>query len=137
VTLHPFLDEKSHHLIGEKELEMMKETAILLNVSRGSVVDEVALVKALKEGKIGGAGLDVYENEPKMADGNVYMCFFTYMLICVCLGLKELKNVVVVPHIGSASVETRYMMGELAVNSIIARAKGEKLVNCVNPEALE
>jgi len=117
VTLHPFLDTASNHLIGEPQLKMMKPTAFLLNASRGPVVDEKALVKALQNKVIAGAGLDVYEKEPEFEPE-----------------LAQLDNVVIVPHIGSATIETRTAMGNLAANNIIARLKGEKLLSCVNPE---
>lgn len=101
VTLHPFLDEKSNHMIAEPQLKMMKKTSYLINVSRGPVIDEKALVKALKEvssisfdidskGWIAGAGLDVYEKEPEFEPE-----------------LAKLDSVVMVPHIGSATIETR------------------------------
>lgn len=117
ITLHPFLDASSHHMIDEPQLKMMKKNAIILNAARGPVINEKALVKALKEGWIGGAGLDVYENEPAMEPG-----------------LAECHNAVIVPHIGSASIETRTAMGMLAVNNILARIRNEPLPSCVNPE---
>lgn len=120
VSLHPFLDEKSHHMIDEPQLKMMKKNAIIINASRGPVINEKALVKALKENWIAGAGLDVYENEPKMEEG-----------------LAECKNAVIVPHIGSATIETRTQMGMLAVNNILALLRGEPLISCVNPEVLK
>lgn len=120
VTLHPFLDASSHHMIDEPQLRMMKKNAIILNAARGPVIHEKALVQALKEGWIGGAGLDVYENEPAMEPG-----------------LAECKNAVIVPHIGSASIETRTAMGMLAVNNILARIRGQPLPSCVNPEVLQ
>ncbi|MFX1521536.1 MAG: 2-hydroxyacid dehydrogenase [Promethearchaeota archaeon] len=117
VTLHvPLLPETTHY-IGAKELEMMKETAYLINASRGPVVDEKALVKALKEKKIAGAGLDVFEMEPK-AEPELY----------------EMNNVVLVPHIASASIETRTKMATMAAENVIAGVKGLKPPNCVNPE---
>eukprot|EP00698_Gefionella_okellyi_P004375 TRINITY_DN14045_c0_g1_i1.p1 TRINITY_DN14045_c0_g1~~TRINITY_DN14045_c0_g1_i1.p1 ORF type:complete len:328 (+),score=64.44 TRINITY_DN14045_c0_g1_i1:125-1108(+) len=119
VTLHPFLDSASTHLIGEAELRSMKPTSYLLNASRGPVMDEAALVRACKEGWIAGAGLDVFEREPKMAPG-----------------LAELPNVVIVPHIGSATIETRDAMGNLAVDNVVARLKGTALPSCVNPKVL-
>lgn len=117
VTLHPFLDASSHHMIDEPQLRIMKKNAVILNAARGPVIHEKALVKALKEGWIGGAGLDVYEHEPAMEPG-----------------LAECKNAVIVPHIGSASIETRTAMGMLAVNNILARIRGQPLPSCVNPE---
>jgi lactate dehydrogenase-like 2-hydroxyacid dehydrogenase len=120
VTLHPFLDNASNHLIGEAQLKMMKPTSFLINASRGPVVDEKALVKALKAKVIAGAALDVYEREPEFEPE-----------------LAQLDNVVMVPHIGSATIETRNAMGSLAANNIVARLKGEKLLSCVNPEVLQ
>jgi len=117
ITLHPFLDEKSNHMISEPQLKMMKKTCILLNVARGQVIDEKALVKALKEKWIGGVGLDVYENEPAFEPE-----------------LAQFDNVVMVPHIGSATIDTRNEMGMLAAKNIVARIRGEKMPSCVNPE---
>lgn len=119
ISLHPFLDEKSTHLIGERELGMMKKTAYLINASRGPVVDEAALVRACKEGRIAGAGLDVFEREPDLAPG-----------------LVDLPNVVIVPHIGSATIETRDAMGNLAVDNVLARLRGQPLPACVNPQVI-
>jgi lactate dehydrogenase-like 2-hydroxyacid dehydrogenase len=96
----------------------MKPSAILINTSRGPVVDEKALVRALREGLIWGAGLDVYEDEPEMAPG-----------------LKDLKNVVLCPHIASATYETRTKMGLMAAENILAALRGEIPPNCLNPEA--
>jgi len=117
VTLHPFLDAKSTHMISEPQLKLMKKTAYLLNVSRGAVIDEKALVKALQNKWIAGAALDVFENEPAVEPE-----------------LTKMDNVVMVPHIGSATIETRNEMGMLAAKNIIARLRGEKLPSCVNPE---
>ena len=117
VTLHVPLIPETKHYIGAKELEMMKETAYLINASRGPVVDEKALVKALQEKKIAGAGLDVFEMEPK-AESELY----------------EMNNVVLAPHIASASIETRTKMATMAAENVIAGVKGLKPPNCVNPE---
>lgn len=119
ISLHPFLDEKTTHMIDERELKMMKDTAILVNASRGPVINENMLVKALKEGWIAGAALDVYEREPEMEEG-----------------LAELDNAVLAPHLGSASIETRTAMGIMAADNIIAVLKGEKAPTCLNPEVL-
>lgn len=116
VTLHPFLDKGSRHLIDDRELKMMKRTAYLINTSRGPVVNEKALVKALKEGTIAGAGLDVYEREPEMEPE-----------------LGRLANVVVLPHIASATIETRTAMGMIVVRNTLAVLRGEKPPTCVNP----
>lgn len=117
VSIHTPLLPATLHLIGEKELDLMKESAILINTSRGPVVDEAALVKALQTGKIWGAGLDVYEFEPEFTQG-----------------LLELDNAVVCPHIASATIDTRTKMGIIAVTNILAAMKGELPPNCLNPE---
>jgi lactate dehydrogenase-like 2-hydroxyacid dehydrogenase len=119
LSLHVPLLPSTRHYIGEKELGLMKKTAILINTSRGPVVDEKALAKALKNGVIWGAGLDVFENEPEVDNE-----------------LLELENVVLVPHIGSATIETRTNMGVLAARNIINVLSGEKPLTCVNPEVL-
>ncbi|TSC56279.1 MAG: lactate dehydrogenase-like oxidoreductase [Parcubacteria group bacterium Greene0714_21] len=103
VSLHVPLLPGTRHLIGEKELRLMKPTAYLVNTARGAIVDEKALVKALKEQWIAGAALDVFENEPKLAPG-----------------LAKLQNVILTPHIASATKETREKMAELAAQNIIA-----------------
>jgi glyoxylate reductase len=117
ITLHCPLTKETHHLIGGKELEMMKPTAILINTSRGPVVDERALVSALKKGKIAGAGLDVYEREPRLSPG-----------------ITRLDNVVLLPHIGSATNDTRGQMTVVAVKNAIAMLRGQRPPNIVNPE---
>ncbi|HVV91250.1 MAG TPA: D-glycerate dehydrogenase [Solirubrobacterales bacterium] len=108
VSLHAPLTPATRHLIGARELGLMKPTATLVNTARGAVVDEEALVEALREGRIAGAGLDVYEHEPDVHPG-----------------LLELENVVLTPHIGSATIETRATMAELAARNAIAIARGE------------
>jgi len=120
VTLHPFLDKKSTHMISEPQLKMMKKTAFLINVSRGAVIDEKALVKALENKWIAGVALDVFENEPAVEPE-----------------LTKMDNVVMVPHIGSATIDTRNEMGMLAAKNIIARLKGEKLPSCINNEVFK
>ncbi len=101
VTLHVPLTDETHHLIGERELSLMKPTAYLVNTSRGPVVDEAALARALAEGRIAGAALDVYEHEPEVTPA-----------------LLELDNVVLVPHLGSATQEAREAMGMLCVEAL-------------------
>ncbi len=108
ISLHTPLTPETRHLIGARELGLMKPTATLVNTARGAVVDEAALAEALRDGRIAGAGLDVFEDEP-----NVHP------------GLLEQENVVLVPHIGSATVETRAAMAELAARNAIAVARGE------------
>jgi len=120
ITLHPALSEETHHLIGERELSLMKPTAFLVNTSRGPIIDEKALVKALQEGRIAGAGLDVYENEPDLAPG-----------------LMECENVVLLPHLGSASRETRNKMATMAAMNALSLLKKEKALNTVNPEVYD
>jgi len=118
VSLHVPLSQSTRHLIGKRELDMMKPTAILINVSRGEVIDEAALVEALRKGRIASAGLDVFENEPKLAPG-----------------LVGLANVVLAPHIGSASVETREKMTQMAVKNLVDGLEGRRPLHLVNPEA--
>ena len=120
ITLHPALSKETHHLIGERELSLMKPTAFLVNTSRGPIIDEKALVKALQEGRIAGAGLDVYENEPDLAPG-----------------LMECENVVLLPHLGSASRETRNKMATMAAMNALSLLKKEKAPNTVNPEVYD
>ncbi len=114
VSIHVPLLPETKHLIGEKQFKLMKKTAYLINTSRGPVVDEVALVEALKTGEIRGAGLDVYENEPKAAPG-----------------LVELPNTVLTPHTASATIETRSKMSEMAADNIIATLEGKTPPNLV------
>ena len=111
---------ETHHLISEKQLKMMKKTAVLINTSRGPVVDEKALIKALKEKCIFGAGLDVYENEPNIPEK-----------------LKKLYNVILMPHSASATFSSRSGMAVLAAKNMIAGLKGEKPPNCINPELFD
>jgi len=118
VTLHTPLTPKTRHLIDADRLAKMKRTAVLVNASRGPVVDEAALVEALRAGRIFAAGLDVFEREPE-----------------VYPGLLELANVVIIPHLGSATVETRTAMGLLAAENLIAALEGRRPPNLVNPEA--
>jgi glyoxylate reductase len=116
VSVHVPLMDSTKHLINADRLKMMKPTAYLVNTSRGPVVDEVALVEALKSGTIKGAGLDVGETEPKWAEG-----------------LKELDNVVLTPHIASATIEARSAMGELAAENIIEVLNGRPAKTPVKP----
>ena len=115
VSVHAPLTDETRHLIGEKELERMKDTSVLVNTSRGPVVDEAALAEALAEGRIFAAGLDVYEEEPKVHPR-----------------LLELENVVLAPHIGSASIETRDKMAALAAENLVAVLRGEEPKTPVN-----
>lgn len=119
LTLHVPLLPETHHYIGAQELGRMKPTAILINASRGPVVDEKALVEALSEHRIWGAALDVFEDEPKLAPG-----------------LVDLPNVVIVPHIASATEETRLQMGEIVSRNVLAVLSGKQPDSCINAEAL-
>lgn len=114
VSIHTPLTEETQHLIGKSELEVMKSGAVLVNTSRGPVVDESALADALENGGIFAAGLDVYEEEPKVHPK-----------------LLKLENVVLVPHIGSASIETRDKMAMLAARNLRAVLDGEEPRNPV------
>ncbi|RLE60442.1 MAG: D-glycerate dehydrogenase [Thermoprotei archaeon] len=120
VSLHVPLLKSTYHLIGEKELKMMKKTAYLINTARGPVVDTEALVKALKEGWIAGAALDVFEQEP-LPSGHP---------------LTKLENVILTPHIASATIEARQRMAELAAKNLVAVLKGEMPPALVNKEVL-
>ncbi|MFC3606373.1 2-hydroxyacid dehydrogenase [Stutzerimonas tarimensis] len=111
------LNANTRHLIGERELQLMKPSAILVNVSRGPVVDEQALIAALEQGRIRGAGLDVYEREPLSASP-----------------LFSLPNALTLPHIGSATDETRLAMADRAVENMIAALEGHRPRDLVNPE---
>ncbi len=115
VSIHVPLKSDTEHLIGKREFDLMKPHSILINTARGPIVDEQALVDALKENKIWGAGLDVYEEEPKVHPG-----------------LIDLPNTVLLPHIGSATFETRTKMGLMAVENLIAFFEGEQPPNLVN-----
>lgn len=120
ISVHTPLSTETRHLIGEKELRMMKPTAYLLNTSRGPVVDETAVIRALREQWIAGAGLDVFEQEPEVPQA-----------------LKDLENVVLLPHIGSASVASRTRMAVMAAQSAVAVLQGERPQHVVNPEVYE
>lgn len=115
VSLHVPLTEETHHLIDARRLAMMKPTAFLVNAARGPVVDEQALLEALQEKKIAGAGLDVFENEPVLTPG-----------------LTELSSVVLAPHIGSGTWETRTNMAHVAINNILAALDSQTPPNLVN-----
>ena len=116
VSLHVFLSKETRHLIGAKELACMKPTAILVNASRGPVVDQKALYQALKTKQIWGAALDVTEEEPIPLDDPIL----------------KLDNVVIVPHIGTQTLETGIKMSMLAVQNVVAVLKGEPMPTCVN-----
>lgn len=120
ISIHVPLLPSTHHLIGAKELATMKKTAYLINTSRGPVIDERALVQALQKKQITGAGLDVYEFEPKLM-----------------LGLTKLENVVLTPHTASATIEARSAMSKLAAKNILNVLHGEKAQATINPEVYE
>ncbi len=117
MSLHVPLSDQTRHLIDARSLARMKPTAYLINTSRGPVIDEAALVAALQSGQIAGAGLDVYENEPRMAEG-----------------LADCPNTLLLPHLGSATIATRAAMSRIAASNLIAALQGRRPPNLVNPE---
>jgi glyoxylate reductase len=117
LSLHVPLAPETRHLVRAQELDLMKPTAFLINTARGPIVDEEALVEALKSKRIAGAGLDVFEREPQVHPG-----------------LIELENVVLMPHVGSATTETRFRMAQLAAENLLAALDGRRPPNLVNPE---
>ncbi|MFH1739559.1 MAG: D-glycerate dehydrogenase [bacterium] len=117
VTLHVPLNDSTHHLISDNELGLMKSTAYLVNTARGPVIDEEALAKALQNGEIAGAGLDVFENEPQI-DPELY----------------KMDKVILLPHVGSASIETRARMATMAAENLVTALRGNIPPNCINPE---
>ena len=119
ISVHTPYMPSTHHLIGEREFELMKPSAILINTARGPIVDEKALVKALQDGTIAAAGLDVFENEPAVEPE-----------------LLRMENVVVLPHIASASLRTRTLMATMASDNIVAYHLGQRPPNILNPEVL-
>lgn len=119
VTLHVPYSPATHHLIGAARLAKMKRSALLVNAARGGVVDDTALIAALKAGRIAGAGLDVFENEPNFAKE-----------------FLELKNVVLAPHIGSSTEATRRKMAMTAAENLVLALTAGRPPNLVNPEAL-
>jgi glyoxylate reductase len=119
VSLHSPLNAGTRHQIGARELGLMKNTAFLINTARGAIADEAAMVRALKRKQIAGAGLDVFEYEPKVHPE-----------------LKKMKNVVLVPHLGSATTEVREQMAGIVVDNIVALLEGRRPPNIVNPEVL-
>jgi glyoxylate reductase len=119
VSVHVALSEETRHMFGADEFRRMKPTAVFVNTTRGPVVDEEALAAALRKGEIFAAGLDVYEKEPEVHPD-----------------LLRLENVVLVPHLGSATVETRTAMGMLAAENLVAALEGRTPPSAVNPEVL-
>jgi len=118
LSVHVPLADTTHHLIDGQVLAAMKPTATLINTARGPVVDETALVAALRDGALAAAGLDVYENEPQLTPG-----------------LTDLPSVVLLPHVGSATVKVRNRMAELCADNAVAIGAGHRPPHCVNPQA--
>lgn len=119
ISIHCPLTPQTYHSFKYEDFKKMKRTACIINTARGAVIDEEALAKALKEGLIFSAGLDVFEKEPEI---------HPELLTC--------PNAILIPHLGSASIETRSKMAEVAAKNIIARLKGEVPPNLINPESL-
>lgn len=119
ISLHIPYSKETHHLIGTREFKQMKPTAMIINTARGPIIDEKALVQALQDKTIAGAGLDVFEQEPAVEPE-----------------LLTMENVVLLPHIGSASLQTRTRMAMMAAENIVAHARGKRPPNVVNAEAL-
>lgn len=117
ISLHVPVTPQTRQCVGRREFELMKPTAILINIARGPIVDEAALVEALEQGKLAAAALDVFEDEPQVHPK-----------------LLAMKNVVLAPHLGSASVETRTRMAVMAAENAVAVLKGERAPNIINPE---
>ena len=120
VSLHPPLNEQTWHMIGDRELALMKPSAFLINTARGPIVDEAALIRALARKRIAGAGLDVFEHEPKVA-----------------MALRKMSNVVLTPHMGSAVASLREVMANIVVDNVVAILDGKPPPNCVNPAVFD
>jgi glyoxylate reductase len=120
VSLHPPLNDETRHMISDRQFALMKPTAFLINTSRGPIVDEAALIRALAKKRIAGAGLDVYEHEPKVATA-----------------LRKMPNVVLTPHLGSAVASLREVMANIVVDNIVALIEGKPPPNCINPQVLK
>ncbi|MBF2005027.1 MAG: D-glycerate dehydrogenase [Chlorogloeopsis fritschii C42_A2020_084] len=121
VTIHTPLTADTHHLFSEPQFALMKQSAILINTARGTIVEPNALYQALSNGQIAGAAIDVTEPEPIPTDSP----------------LLSLDNLIITPHIGSASRQTRKKMADMAIENLIAGLKGERLPYCVNPEVYQ
>jgi glyoxylate reductase len=119
LSIHSPLNQETRHQISAREFALMKKTAYIINTARGAVIDEAALVRALKKKQIAGAGLDVFEHEPK-----------------IDAALRTMPNVVLTPHLGSATPEVREAMAGIVVDNILAFLGGHKLPNCVNPQVV-
>ena len=120
ISIHVPLTDRTRHLFDARAFSRMKQRAVLVNTSRGPVIDEAALVEALRTGEIAAAGLDVYENEPAMAEG-----------------LAACDNAVLLPHVGSATRSSRDGMAVLAAENLLAMLRGETPPTCLNPEVLQ
>jgi glyoxylate reductase len=120
VSLHPQLSPQTRHLMSDAQFALMKTTAFVINTARGPVIDEAALVRALKEKRIAGAGLDVYEFEPQVSPE-----------------LLAMPNVVLTPHLGSGVLELREGMAHVVVDNTIALIEGRPPVSCLNPQVLK
>ncbi|HEY9849622.1 MAG TPA: D-glycerate dehydrogenase [Leptolyngbyaceae cyanobacterium] len=118
ITIHSALSEDTYHLFSDRQFQIMKQSAILINTARGGIVDADALYRALKNGEIASAALDVTDPEPIPLDSP----------------LLTLENMIILPHIGSASRQTRDKMAMMAVSNLAAGLKGERLPYCVNPQ---
>jgi glyoxylate reductase len=121
ISIHVPSTKETHHLIGDRELDLMKPESFFINTARGAIVDEKALFKALKEKKIQGAGIDVWEKEPTNLNNPLF----------------KLDNTVLTPHIASATVESRTMMAKLSAKNLVAVLKGEMPISLVNKDVLE
>jgi glyoxylate reductase len=120
ISLHPQLTAETRHLMSDRQFALMKPTAFVINTSRGPVIDEAALVRALRDKRIAGAGLDVYEHEPAVSPELVAM-----------------PNVVLTPHLGSAVMSLREGMAHVVVDNTIALIEGRAPVSCLNPQVLK
>jgi len=120
ISLHPPMRPETRHMIGARALALMRPGAFLINTSRGAVIDEAALVSALKARRIAGAGLDVFEHEPRITPA-----------------LRKMTNVVLTPHLGSAVRELREQMANIVVDNILVLLEGRAPPNCVNPQVLD
>jgi glyoxylate reductase len=120
VSLHPPLNDETRHMISDREFALMKPTAFLINTARGPIVDEAALIRALAKKRIAGAGLDVFEHEPKVATA-----------------LRKMPNVVLTPHMGSAVASLREVMANIVVDNIVAILDGKPPPNCINPQVFK
>jgi glyoxylate reductase len=119
VSLHPPFNADTRHMISDREFKLMKPSAFIVNTARGAIIDEKALVRALKAKRIAGAGLDVFENEPRVA-----------------AGLLKMPNVIALPHLGSAVRELREQMANIVVDNVLALLDGKRPPNIVNPDVL-